>query len=81
MAGRGVQVIGLDLKNGGVQATRLTVYEGTRPVRIGAGKLCPAPEPGSTGSAYRHAFNPPGSTVRLGFICGLAGGNGIVSVI
>lgn len=30
---------------------------------------------------YRHALTPFGSTERLGFICGLAGGNGTVSTI
>lgn len=34
-AGRGVQVVGLDLKNGIVLATKVTVYEGNRPVRMG----------------------------------------------
>jgi hypothetical protein len=38
-AGRGVQVVGLHLKNGSIQATRVTVYEGNRPVRIGNGKI------------------------------------------
>jgi Domain of unknown function (DUF5666) len=32
--GRGVQVVGLDLKDAKVQASRLTVYEGKRPVRM-----------------------------------------------
>jgi len=45
MAGRGVQVIGLDLKNGSVQATRVTVYEGKRPVRMGAGEIMPRTRP------------------------------------
>jgi hypothetical protein len=34
MIGQGVQVVGLDLKEGKVQASRLTVYEGKRPVRM-----------------------------------------------
>lgn len=33
--GRNVQVVGLNLKNGTIQATRVTVYEGNRPVRMG----------------------------------------------
>jgi hypothetical protein len=37
--GRGVQMVGLDLKNGTIRATRLTVYEGKRPVRMGNGKV------------------------------------------
>lgn len=32
--GRTVQVVGLDLRNGTVRATRVTVYEGNRPVRL-----------------------------------------------
>ena len=32
--GRDVQMVGLDLKNGTIRATRLTVYEGNRPVRM-----------------------------------------------
>jgi hypothetical protein len=35
--GRGVQVVGLDTKDGKVTATRLTIYERNRPVRMGAG--------------------------------------------
>ena len=31
-------MVGLDLKNGTVRATRLTVYEGKRPVRMKAGE-------------------------------------------
>ena len=42
--GRGVQMVGLDLKNGTIRATRLTIYEGKRPVRMGgevrAGRSC-----------------------------------------
>lgn len=37
--GRDVQMVGLDLKNGTIRATRLTVYEGNRPVRMGNGKV------------------------------------------
>ena len=33
--GRGVQMVGLDLRSGAIRATRLTVYEGNRPVRMG----------------------------------------------
>jgi hypothetical protein len=45
-AGRGVQMVGLDLRNGTVRATRLTVYEGDRPVRMRDGKvLSPAAPP------------------------------------
>jgi hypothetical protein len=44
--GRGVQMVGLDLKNGAIRATRLTVYEGKRPVRMKAGtKVMPVPGP------------------------------------
>lgn len=32
-------------------------------------------------NAYLHGLTPFGSTTRIGFICGLAGGNGIVCVI
>jgi hypothetical protein len=39
--GRDVQMVGLDLKNGTIRATRLTVYEGNRPVRMGNGKVLP----------------------------------------
>jgi len=38
LVGRGVQMVGLDLKNGTVRATRLTVYEGKGPVRMRSGK-------------------------------------------
>ena len=38
-AGRDVQMVGLDLKNGTIRATRVTVYEGNRPVRMGNGKV------------------------------------------
>ena len=37
--GREVQTIGLDLKNGIVKATRVTIYEGKRPVRMGRDKV------------------------------------------
>jgi len=36
---RDVQMVGLDLKNGTVRATRLTVYENKRPVRMGTDKV------------------------------------------
>ena len=39
--GREVQMVGLDLKDGTVRATLLTVYEGNRPVRMGNGKVLP----------------------------------------
>lgn len=39
--GRGVQMVGLNLKNGTIRATRLTIYEGKRPVRMGNGKVMP----------------------------------------
>ena len=37
--GRNVQVVGLDLKNGTILATRISVYEGKRPVRMGNGRV------------------------------------------
>jgi hypothetical protein len=43
--GRDVQMGGLDLKNGTIRATRLTVYEGNRPVRMGNGKVLPPTGP------------------------------------
>jgi hypothetical protein len=43
--GRDVQMVGLDLKNGTISATRLTVYEGNRPVRMGNGKVLPPTGP------------------------------------
>jgi hypothetical protein len=43
--GRGVQMVGLDLKDGTIRATRLTLYEGNRPVRIGNGKVSPPTGP------------------------------------
>ena len=43
--GRDVQMVGLDLKNGTIRATRLTVYEGNRPVRMGNGKVLPPTGP------------------------------------
>src|SRR5207247_11064008 len=36
--GREVQAVGLDLRNGIVRATRVTIYEGKRPVRITRGR-------------------------------------------
>lgn len=42
--GRNVQMVGLDLKNGAIRATRLTVYEGKRPVRMKAGAKVLAPD-------------------------------------
>ena len=36
LLGRNVQVVGLDLKNGTTLATKVTVYDGKRPVRMGA---------------------------------------------
>ena len=44
-AGRDVQMVGLDLKNGTVRATRLTVYEGNWPVRMKDGKVLPPTGP------------------------------------
>jgi hypothetical protein len=44
--GREVQTVGLDLRNGIVKATRVTIYERKRPVRMGKGKVI-APD-GST---------------------------------
>ena len=44
-AGRDVQMVGLDLKNGVVRATRMTVYEGNRPVRMSDGKVLPPTGP------------------------------------
>lgn len=43
--GRGVQMVGPDLRNGTIRATRLTVYEGKRPVRMGNGKVMPLTGP------------------------------------
>ena len=37
-------MVGLDLQNGTIRATRLTVYEGKRPVRMG-GKCLRRMEP------------------------------------
>ena len=37
--GREAQMVGLDLKNGAVRATRLTIYEGNRPVRMRGGTV------------------------------------------
>ncbi len=33
-AGRDVQMVGVDLRNGTTKATKITVYEGDRPVRM-----------------------------------------------
>jgi hypothetical protein len=38
-SGRGVEVTGLDLRNGRVRATRVTVSEGNRPVRMRPGRV------------------------------------------
>ena len=43
--GREVQMVGLDLKNGMIQAARLTVYEGNRPVRMKNGTILPVTGP------------------------------------
>jgi len=43
--GRYVQMVGLDLRNGTIRATRVTVYEGKRPVRMGNGKVMPVTGP------------------------------------
>jgi hypothetical protein len=43
--GRDVQMVGLDLKDGTIRATRLTVYEGNRPVRMGNRKVLPPTGP------------------------------------
>jgi Domain of unknown function (DUF5666) len=37
--GREVHLVGLDLRDGRILATRVTVYEGNRPVRMGNGKI------------------------------------------
>jgi len=37
--GREVQTVGLHLRNGIVKATRVTIYEGKRPVRLGKAKV------------------------------------------
>lgn len=37
--GRGVQIVGVDLRDGRIFATRVTVYEGNRPVRMGNGRV------------------------------------------
>ena len=37
--GREVQTVGLHLRNGIVKATRVTIYEGKRPVRLGRAKV------------------------------------------
>jgi hypothetical protein len=43
--GRDVQMVGLDLRNGTIRATRIVVYEGDRPVRLGERKVMPVLEP------------------------------------
>ena len=44
--GRGAQMVGLDLRNGTIRATRLTIYESKRPVRVKAGaKVMPLTGP------------------------------------
>ena len=43
--GRDVQMVGVDLKDGAVRATRLTVYEGDWPVRMRDGKVLPPTGP------------------------------------
>ena len=43
--GRGVQMVGVDLRNGTTKATRVAVYEGHRPVRMGNGKVMPVTGP------------------------------------
>lgn len=40
-AGREVQMTGLDLRNGTTRATRVVVYEGNQPVRMGNAKVMP----------------------------------------
>jgi len=42
--GRDVQVVGLVLGNGGIRATRVTVYEGGRPVRMGRDVVITSPD-------------------------------------
>src|ERR1039458_3976061 len=44
-AGRDIQMVGLDLRNGAVRATRVTVYEGKWPVRMQNGKVMPTTGP------------------------------------
>jgi len=43
--GRDVQMVGVDLRNGTAKATRMVVYEGHRPVRMGNGKVMPVTGP------------------------------------
>src|SRR5579862_5365678 len=43
--GRDVQMVGVDLRNGAMKATRVVVYEGNRPVRMGNGKVMPVTGP------------------------------------
>jgi hypothetical protein len=42
--GRDVQVVGLVLGNGDIRATRVTVYEGGRPVRMGRNVVITSPD-------------------------------------
>ena len=44
-AGRDVQMVGLDLRDGTARATRLTVYDGNWPVRMKDGKVLPPTGP------------------------------------
>jgi hypothetical protein len=44
-AGRDVQMVGLDLRDGTVRATRLTVYDGNWPVRMKDGRVLPPTRP------------------------------------
>jgi hypothetical protein len=44
-AGRDIQMVGLDLRNGTVRATRVTVYDGDWPVRMKDGKVIPVTGP------------------------------------
>ena len=44
-AGRDIQMVGLDLRNGTVRAIRVTVYEGKWPVRMQNGKVMPTTGP------------------------------------
>ena len=43
--GRDVQMVGVHLRNGTAKATRMVVYEGHRPVRMGNGKVMPVTGP------------------------------------
>jgi hypothetical protein len=44
-AGRDIQMVGLDLRNGTVRATRVTIYDGDWPVRMKDGKVIPVTGP------------------------------------